>query len=379
MLFRILLPIFAALTLPALADQGVQPDSIRFAQVAALDGPASALGLGMQLGIRAAFEEVNRAGGVHGRSLELESFDDGYEPEKSAQQVEAVLSNDAHIALIGPVGTPTTQAMQPLATANAVPLIAPFTGAGFLRDAALGNVFNVRASYDQETERWIQHLVDEKGLSKIAILYQDDAFGRAGQSGVLKAMEKRGLALVAEGTYARNTVAVKSALIDIRKSDAEAVVIVGAYKPVAEFIRLARTLKFEPQFITISFVGTDALVSELGSDGAGVIVSQVVPFPSDPSMPLVMQYQAALQGIDPSAPFGFVSLEGYLAGRLAIEALEAAGPDVTRASFMTALQGLRAIDLGGLAMTFGAGDNQGLDDVFLTVISPDGVITPYGI
>lgn len=363
--------------LPALAQEGVTETTVRFAQVAALEGPASALGTGMTLGIRAAFEEANRAGGVNGRMVSLDAFDDGYEPERSVEQVRRVIGDNGHIALIGPVGTPTTQATQPLAAEAGVPVIGPFTGAGFLRNTDLGNVFNVRASYDAETERWIKHLVDEKGLTRIAILYQDDGFGRAGLTGVVAALERRGMTLVAEGLYARNTVAVKSALIDIRRSEAEAVVMVGAYQPVAEFIRLSRKLEFNPVFMNISFVGTDALLTELGVDGAGVIISQVVPFPHDTTLPLVATYHAALAAVDPAASPGFISLEGYIAGRLALEALKSAGPTPTRAGFMQALAGLTTIELGGVTLQFGAGDNQGMDDVYMTVISADGQIEPY--
>jgi len=362
----------------AAAQQGVTPGEVAFAQVAVLGGAAAELGLGVNLGLRAAFEEANRAGGVHGRMLRLDAFDDGYEPELSIARTREVIAGDAHIAFIGPVGTPTSQATQPLAAEAGMPFIGPFTGAAFLRNPDLGNVFNLRASYDAETEEWIRHLVDEMGLTKIAILYQDDGFGRAGLSGVVAALDRRGLTLLAEGTYTRNTIAVKSALLEIRRAEAEAVVMVGAYRPVAEFIRVARQISFTPEFVNISFVGTDALVAELGPDGDGVIISQVVPYPTDLSIPVVARYTEALAAIDPAATPGFVSLEGYLTGRLAIEALEASGPDLTRADYLAGLRGLTSIDVDGLEMTFGPNDNQGLDDVFLTVISPAGEISEMG-
>lgn len=360
------------------AQQGVSPDAVAFAQVAVLDGPAAALGTGMNLGLRAAFEEANRAGGIHGRMVRLDAFDDGYEPEASATQARDVIAGDAHIAFIGPVGTPTSQATQPLAADAGMPFIGPFTGAAFLRNPELTNVFNVRASYDAETETWIRHLVDEKGLNKIAILYQDDGFGRAGLSGTVAALERRGMTLVAEGTFARNTTAVRSALLDIRRSEAEAVVMVGPYLPMAEFIRTARQVSFDAEFVNISFVGTDALVAELGAEGAGVIISQVVPYPTDTSIPAVAKYTEALAAVDPAAMPGFISFEGYLVGRLAIAALEAAGPDLTRAGYLATLQGLTTVDVEGLTMTFGPGDNQALDEVFLTMISPAGEITEMG-
>ncbi len=367
-----------ALALPglAMAAQGVQGDQVRFAQVAALEGPAAALGQGMRLGMLAAFEEANAAGGVHGRQLVLESHDDGYEPDRSIAHVKSVIGGDNHLGLIGAVGTPTAAATQPIATEAGLPFIGPFTGAGFLRDAELRNVLNVRATYFAETEAWINHLVDEQGMSNIAILYQDDGFGRVGLAGVTAALEKRGMSLAAEGTYTRNTVAVKKALLSIRKAKPDAVVMVGAYKPVAEFIKLSRKLKFDPTFVNISFVGSKALAQELGDAGEGVIISQVVPFPWDASVPVVAEYQAALTAVDANAEPGFVTLEGYLTGRLAIKALEEAGKDLTRESYLSAMASLQALDFGGVTMTFGPGDNQGMENVFLTRITKDGGFEP---
>ncbi|MBO9395592.1 ABC transporter substrate-binding protein [Shimia sp. R9_2] len=366
----------AALPIFANAEQGITDTSVTFAQVAALDGPAAALGTGMRLGIMAAFEEANAAGGVHGRMLKLESMDDGYEPDRSATLVKSVVEGNNHIGLIGPVGTPTSSATQPIATEANMPFIGPFTGAGFLRDASHGNIFNVRATYAAETEAWIEYLVDQQGLKNIAILYQDDGFGRVGLAGVNAALEKRSMSLAAEGTYTRNTVAVKKALLSIRKAKPDAVVMVGAFKPVAEFIKLARKMKIDAEFVNISFVGSSALANELGADGEGVIISQVVPFPWDASIPVVAQYTEALAALDAEEKPGFVTLEGYMVGRLAIEGLNAAGKSLTRESFLAAMAGLEAVDLGGVTMTFGAGDNQGMDDVFLTRIAADGSFTP---
>lgn len=302
----------------------------------------------------------------------LESFDDGYEPDQSVTQVKKVIDGGDHLALIGPVGTLTTKATQPMTTKVQFPMIGAFTGAGFLRNAELGNVFNIRATYAAETEVWISYWIDGMQMQRVAILYQDDGFGRVGLSGVTAALEKRGMQLVAEGTYTRNTTAVKGALLDIRKSKPDAVVMVGAYKPIAEFIRLSRKLKFNPEFVNISFVGSQALADELGADGDGVIISQVVPFPWDSSVPVVAQYQAALAAHDSTAQPDFVSLEGYMIGRLTIEALKKAGPDITASSFGRALAKLKSVDLGGFPLEFGPNNNQGSDQVFLTRIRGEG-------
>lgn len=366
---------FSVTGVVAHAEPGVFDDRIVFGESAAFEGPAAALGLGMREGILASFNEANAAGGVNGRRLELVSYDDGYEPEKAIANTKRLI-DEGVFALVGEVGTPTSNAAQPIATDAGVPFIGPFTGAAFLRNASLGSVINVRASYDQETEAWIEHLTTDLGVSRIAILYQDDTFGRAGLSGVMKAMEKRGMKLVAEGTFERNTTAVKTALLAIRKADPEAVVMVGPYKPCAEFIKLAHRLKLDPVFVNISFVGANALAKELGEDGKGVVVTQVVPFPGDTSIPLVARYQKALKAANPDAQIGFVSLEGYIVGRLVIEALGKVNGPVTRAGLLSTFKEVGTFDLGGIILYYGPDDNQGMDQVFLTVIQADGSFKP---
>jgi branched-chain amino acid transport system substrate-binding protein len=358
------------------AEPGVFDDRIMFGQSAAFEGPAAALGLGMREGILASFNEANAAGGVNGRRLELVSYDDGYEPEKAIANTKRLINENRVFALVGEVGTPTSNAAQPITTEAGVPFIGPFTGAAFLRNPSLGNVINIRGSYDQETEAWIKHLTTDLGVSRIAILYQDDTFGRAGLSGVSKAMEKRGMKLVAEGTFERNTTAVKTALLAIRKAGPEAVVMVGSYKPCAEFIKLARRLKLDAVFVNISFVGANALAKELGEDGKGVVVTQVVPFPGDMSIPLVARYQKALKAANPDAQIGFVSLEGYMVGRLIIKALGKVKDPVTRAGLLSTIKEVGTFDLGGITLSYGPDDNQGMDQIFLTVIRADGSFKP---
>jgi ABC-type branched-subunit amino acid transport system substrate-binding protein len=359
---------------PARAEDGVTAGTITFGQAAVLEGPAAALGLGMRAGIKAAFDEANAKGGVHGRKLELKSENDGYEPDRAIAATKKLIEEDKVFALVGAVGTPTSAAAQPVATAAKVPFIGAFTGAGFLRNPKLENVINVRASYAAETEAWVKHLTEDLKVTKIAIFYQDDAFGRSGLDGVKAALTKRNMELAAEATYERNTVAVKTGLLALKRAEPEAVVIVGAYKPVAEFIKLAKKTGFNPVFVNISFVGANALAKELGPDGKGVIVSQVVPFPGDTSLPVVADYQKAIKaaGGEPE----FVSLEGYLVGRLVVAALDKAGKDVTRASLIETIKSTGKFDIGGLPMTFSAEKNEGLDKVFLTVMEGDGTFKP---
>jgi len=355
----------------AAAEDGVTKDKIVFGQVAALEGPARALGLGMRQGLLAAFDEANRAGGVSGRKLELKSVDDSYEPEKTIEAIKKLIGQEKVFALVGPVGTPTSKAGQPIATDAKVPFIGPFTGAEFLRTPYNRYVVNVRGSYFQETEAWIEHLTKDLGIGRIAILYQDDTFGLAGLDGVKRAMSKRNMSLAAEGTFKRNTTAIKSALLEIMKANPDAVVTVGPYKPIAEFIKLARQMKLDAVFVAISFVGSDALAQEMGDKGAGVIISQVVPFPWDKSLPVVASYQAAIAAVDAGANPGFVSLEGYLVGRVVVEALKRIPGEPTREALLNAI-GKAPFDLGGLKLSYGPANNQGMDQVFFTILQPDG-------
>ncbi len=370
----------AVLTVVAVrAETGVSTDKIVFGQAAPLDGSAAALGQGMREGLLAAFAEANKAGGVKGHKIELISVDDGYEPNKSIEVTKKLLDDDKVFALIGPVGTPTSAATQPIATESGVPFIGAFTGAEFLRNPYKGNVVNLRASYFQETEAMVERLTKDVGASKIAIMYQDDAYGRAGLAGVQAALERRKMQLVAEGTYERNTVAVKGAVLSIKKGNPDAVIMIGAYKPCAEFIKLARQAKLDAVFVNISFVGSDALAKELGPAGAGVVITQVVPYPRDPSVGIVGKYQAALKAANPSAEPGFVSLEGYMVGRLAIAALDRIAGDITRQALLDVFSKNGSFDLDGTKLAFAADKNHGSDTVYLTVLQADGTFKAVSV
>jgi len=372
--FACLLGLFAAACpLHAVADEaGVTADTILFGQVAALEGPSSALGQGMRHGILAAFNEVNAKGGIHGRKLSLVSRDDGYDPDRSIVQTKRMIEEDNVFALIGAVGTPTAVATVPISNARGVPYIGPFTGAEFLRNPALRSVVNIRASYSAEAEAWVKHLTEDLHYTNIAIFYQDDAFGRDGLAGVKRALEKRGLELSAEGTFERNTRAVGGALRMLKRAEPQAVVMVGTYGPCAEFIKLAHKSGFHPTFVNVSFVGANALARELGAAGEGVIVSQVVPFPWDVSLKVVADYQAAQRALDPALTPDFVSLEGYLSGRLAAAALEMAGPNPTRAGLLQVIDEVGRFDVSGSVITLGAQTLGTPPKVFLTIIQKDG-------
>ncbi|MFH2002241.1 MAG: ABC transporter substrate-binding protein [Planctomycetota bacterium] len=372
--------LFLSLSPAAGAEEGITRNAIILGQSCALSGPAEALGNGMRSGLLAYFSLINEAGGIHGRKIELLSLDDGYEPKRAIENTRDLITCRKVFLLIGEVGTPTSKAVVPIAEAEGVPFFGPFTGAEFLRNPYKRYVINVRGSYYQEMEEFAQYLVEERGLSKIACFYQNDGYGQAGLSGIRIALEKRGIELIATSTYERNTIAVKGGLLKIRKAAPEAVIMVGAYKPCAEFIKLARKVGMnETVFCNISFVGSDALRDELGEDGEGCIISQVVRFPWDESVSLVREYSEAMKKYQPSAKTGFVSLEGYMVAKFFCHVAGSIEGDLTRESFIDAVSATHAYDMGeGIVLSFGPEDNQGMDEVFLTVIR-DGRITPLVI
>src|SRR6185295_5684338 len=223
-------------TLPAHgADPGVTPNTIVIGQSAAFSGPAQALGNEMRAGAQAYFQAVNAAGGINGRKIELRSLDDGYEPDRAAANTKKLIDEGVFL-LFGYVGTPTSNAAKPIFTAAKVPFVGPFTGAESLRNPVNRYIFNVRASYFDETEAIVQHLT-AMSVDRIAVFYQNDAYGQAGLAGVERALKKRNLPIVAKGTVERNTVDVKKAVAEIDKASPQAVIMISAYKSCAAYIK----------------------------------------------------------------------------------------------------------------------------------------------
>lgn len=376
-LICLVLVVLLGMAANVMAEKGVTATEIVLGQSCALAGPAAALGTGMRAGLNACFAKVNATGGINGRQIKLISKDDGYEPQKAISNTRALIEQDKVFLLIGEVGTPTSKAVFPIVEESKVPFFGPFTGAEFLRNPFKKYVVNVRGSYYQEMEKLAAYLVDQQKFTKIACFYQNDGYGRAGLEGIKLALQKRSMALVATGTYERNTVAVKSGLLQIRKAKPEAVIMVGAYKPCAEFIKLAKKVGMtKTVYCNISFVGTAALKKELGAAGEGCIISQVVQYPWDQSILLVKEYVATMKRFQPNAGIGFVSLEGYMVGKLFCMAAESVKGELTRENFLQTIAQVGTFDLGGITLRFGPQDHQGMDQVFLTMIT-GGEIKPF--
>jgi ABC-type branched-subunit amino acid transport system substrate-binding protein len=352
------------------AENGVTDKEIVIGQFAAISGPAAQLGQRMQVGMQAYFNAVNAQGGVNGRAIKLLTRDDGYEPEKAVAAVKALINEDKVFALAGSVGTPTGLAALPILTEAQVPLIGMFTGAQALREPFNRQVFHVRASYYDETERIVQHLTT-LGAKKIAVFYQNDAYGKAGLEGVVRALEKRQLKPIATATVERNSVDVAQALETLLKSEPEAIVQISAYKSCAALIKQARAKGYGGQFFNVSFVGSRALADELGDAGQGVVISQVVPFPYAQSSPIVREYQQRMTEAG-QKDFDFSSLEGYLTARILVEGLRRAGKNLTRDGLISGLESMRDFNLGGFTVNFSPKNHQASNFTDLSIIAKGG-------
>jgi branched-chain amino acid transport system substrate-binding protein len=367
-----LLPLLAGMALPTLASSdGVSPGALRLGMVNVQTGPASGLGKGMRSGAEAVFKQVNAKGGVHGRKIELLVGDDGYEPDKAIDETLKMIEQNKVFSLFGYVGTPTSNAVLPIVKEMDVPLVGAFTGAMTLRAPVTRQVFNVRASYDDEAETLVAHFL-AKGAKTVAVFYQDDGFGQAVLSGTDKALKKRSMAIAARSTFQRNTLAVKAGLAALLEAKPDAVVMVGPYAPLAAFIKEARAAGLKSQLATVSFVGTDNLVAEVGKDGDGVVISQVVPFPEDNDLPIQRECREALAA-NGGEKLGFVNFEGCITAKVMVAALERAGQTPDRAGLVKTMQGMGGVDLGGMKINFAENNHQASSDVFLTQIR-DGKI-----
>ncbi|RYX96392.1 MAG: ABC transporter permease [Comamonadaceae bacterium] len=347
-----------------------QPEArIVVGQSAPFTGPAAQLGIQFYQGAKLYFDALNAQGGVNRRTIEIRNIDDGYEPDRCVENTRKLIADDV-FALFGYIGTPTSVAALPLANKDRVPFFAPFTGAMALRTPLHKNVFHLRASYNDETALIVKNLTG-LGLKKIAVFYQNDAYGKAGLDGTTLALEAQQLKPVALATVERNSVEVAAAVKTIMAAGPDAVVQIGAYKACAAFIRAARKAGYGGTFYNVSFVGTQALADELGKDGAGVVVSQVMPSPYNPARAIAREFVDAVKsGKDVQANFS--SMEGYLAAKVFAEGLKRAGAKPARDSFIAGLEGLGTQSFGGFAVSFAPNDHVASHFVELSMLTGDG-------
>lgn len=343
-------------------------DELVLGQSLPLSGPSAQLGLDYRRGAMAWFDAVNERGGIHGRRIRLISLDDQYEPDRTLENTRRLLDRQDLLALFGYVGTPTTKVALPLIEKAAVPLVAPMTGASLLRRPELRMVFNLRASYRGEIAAIVDEMVRDAN-HRIAVVYQDDAFGQDGLEGALVALRRHGLKPVVTATVERNSDQVGSAVRRLMDVNPNGVVVVSAYVSSAALATAMREKGSRAQIMNVSFVGTKALQQAMPvSVSNGIGVAQVVPFPWNRWIPVVAEYQRLMRLNSEDQGFGFTSLEGFLAARLITDALDRAGPDPTRDSLVKAMESIRDLDLGGFRIEMDRDDHQASDFVELTFL-----------
>lgn len=362
----------AGLALAGLAGPSLAQASGRIVlgQSAAFSGPASALGEQFKSGAMLFFDRINARGGVAGRTIELQSLDDAYEPDRCKANTEKLIK-DGVFALFGYVGTPTSLAALPLAAQAKVPFIAPFTGAQALREPFNRYAFHIRASYFDETAEIVKQIT-AVGIRRIGVFHQNDSYGKAGLDGVMRALKPLGLEPAGLGTVERNTVDVDAAVKAILAHKPDAIVQISAYASCAAFIRAARAAGFGGTFYNVSFVGTQALAHELGPEGRGVVISQVMPYPFTPATALSGEYLAAGKAAGAKFEPSYGSMEGYVAAKTLVEGLRHAGNNPTPEGLVAGLESLRDLNLGGFYVDFGPGKHAGSRFVDLTILGADG-------
>lgn len=360
-----------AVSISAWAETGVTEKIITLGQSAAFTGPSAELGIQMNAGAEAYFKHLNEKGGIHGRRVVLVKLDDKYEPELAVANTRKLIDKDKVFALFGYVGTPTSNAVLPIFTQAQVPFFAPYTGARSLREPFNRQVFNIRASYNDETEKIVQHL-SAMGASNIGVFYQNDDYGKAGLAGVEMAMNKRKLPLVSKATVERNSVAVEDAVSTMLPKNPDAIIQIGSYKSCAQFIKSMRAAGYKGHIYNVSFVGSRALADELGEQGRGIGISQVVPLPWHTSNPIVAEYEAIMK--KDGADINFSSLEGYIAARVFAEGLRRAGKELTREKLIAALESINSGNYAsdGFPIDFSATNHSASHFVEMTLISKNG-------
>ncbi|MGV8805810.1 MAG: ABC transporter substrate-binding protein [Polaromonas sp.] len=346
-----------------------QQNRIILGQSAAFTGPAAQLGIQYHKGAKLFFDQLNAQGGNGHRAIEIRTLDDGYEPERCAENTRELLRDDV-FALFGYIGTPTSVVAQPLAIKARVPFFAPFTGALALRQPFNRYAFHLRASYHDETALIVKSLTNS-GMNKIAVLYQNDAYGKAGLDGLQAALAARNQKPVALATVERNSVDVAASVKSLMAAGPDAIVQISAYKSCAAFVRDSRTAGYRGMFVNVSFVGTQALADDLGKAGAGIVVSQVMPSPYNAALPIVREFVAAAKKAG-DVQVNFSSMEGYLAAKVFAEGLRRGGSNATRESLISGLESIQQQSFGGFFASFSPTNHVASNFVELSMLTGDG-------
>jgi ABC-type branched-subunit amino acid transport system substrate-binding protein len=367
----------AALAAPPLLAQpksqavpGVGATTVLIGQSAPLSGANKDLGEDIRNGALAYFRKVNDAGGVHGRRIELVTLDDANVVQRAGENTQRLLEERGVFALFGYASATLSRPALPHVEKHRAPFLAPFTGADPMR-VFNRHVYNMRASYADELEKIVDHY-SLFGIKRFSIVHYDDVIGNENFTAVDRALKKRGLAAVSVAAFKdRAKPDIGGGVQSVQKGNPEVVILTTLYKATSDFIKAARKAGLTAQMVSNSFPGSSPLAKELGKDGAGVAIAQVVPPPSKQSVPVVAEYRVAIEKQLGRKEYSFTSLESFIAAKVTVEALRRAGPKLTREAFMQALDAMSGYDAGGYTVSFSPTNHNGSSFVELTIIGKD--------
>jgi branched-chain amino acid transport system substrate-binding protein len=343
----------------------------KLGQSTALSGPLGDLGQAMHQGAKACFDEINARGGVHGRAIQLTTVDDGYDAKRAVANVDGLMEDADTFALFNCMGTPSIAAMLPKVIESGVPFFAPFTGALLARPKGVRNVFNIRASYPDEAEQLVQHLATV-GIKRIAVAYQNNAFGKEVLEGAQVAMQRHKLTDAPTATVENDGSDAAKAAARLVEAQPEAVIVGLAGKPTLDFVKALRARRRGLALYALSVMGTPATLKALGADAVGIAISQVVPSPLATVVPVVRDFRAAWKASGTALEPSHLALEGYINARVFVEALKKAGPNATRAGFIDSTWAMKRQDLGGFEVGFSEPGRNASRFVELTMVARDG-------
>lgn len=354
----------------ALAEPGVTPDTVTLSQSTTLSGPLGDLGQEVLKGANVYFDALNARGGVNGRSIKLVSKDDAYDSKKTIENINAFIAEDSTFALFGTFGTPNNEALIPVAQKAGLPVLTPYSGAQSIRSKTSSGVFNLRAGYADEVERLVEHL-STLGVKKIAIAYQNNAFGKEVLAAATEAMDRRKLKPLLAASVENNASDALAATEKLLASNPEALLLALAGKPTLEVIKNVAQRRRGLNMYALSVLATPSNLRALGRDGTGVAITQVVPFPVNSTAPLVREYRQAMTAAG-HTELSHLSLEGYINAKVVTEGLRRAGRNLTRAGLVSALDAMRNYNLGGMDVSFGQGAASSSRFVELTMVNAQG-------
>ena len=341
------------------------------AQVAAFTGAQAPSGKAIRAGIKLYIDHVNQAGGIGGDRIKLLTYDDGYKSEETVRLVKEVLDKEAPIAFIGVLGTANNEAIIKdgvLARAN-VPLVGAISGASSMIGAP--NIFVTKASYADEVKRLFE-LLSQIGLNRVAVVYQNDGFGKDILAGAESAAPKFSIRLMAKAPYERNTTKMEAAVSDVLKSDAQVVYLGAVTSAAVEFIKQYRQGGGSAQIYGVSVIDVETLKKGLKGDlTAGYGFGVLWPLTTVRSFAVIREYQQLLAASkDPD--LAERSMEGYIAAKVLVYALRQtrAGP----AALGKAVRGMKGVDLGDFFVDFTRNDRTGSQYVEFAIVDRDGRI-----